>query len=678
MSSSSEGSRSTVCMRPDQGLPHPRVQEAVGRPGPLPGSAGFSKLIKGVRDPAMRLAGSSQPPVLLGASGSAALDTVLSQVAGGPVVIGCNGVFGDRVVELTRSHSPGPIARVSSPPGLPIDPALWAKTIRRHPEVAVIALVHSESSTGVRNPLRELLATARLLAPNALTVVDAIGSFGAEEIEFDAWGIDAMVATLHKAVAGPSSLAMVFLSPRTWERLEPARLQSVDLRAHQECQAEGRWLFAPPTPQLLGACEALRIVLEIGQATFRNRLRATARAVRQTLEASGLQCVPNEHAATSITVVRLPKGLVPAEVVRELEELHGVLAGVGRGSLAGSTVRFGHFGHQSVDGAARAALALCDLARDAGCGRKSSSADLETTKIDGLQVGLVPMARVIPHEIYSYDHGSGLKESIRETGHLIHPIVVYPAANGSFVVGDGTHRWQSAIDLDCEWIAAQIVEADRLEIRTWAHAVRVDDDTILLDELRAQELELMKMSPGEAEGALQAGRIVAWLTLTDFDSCWGVLCCSRGLGETWRLIVETYGGHAPKRLVPAQFRSGGRFDPVKAFAASPEANMVVRFARPSSQDLTGFAREPIPAGITRVVCTGGRLLGLNVPLDLLETGCPRSQRAGWLKRLGRDYAARHPGPVFVCEAGGKRRYQEDVVICDPTIEVRRGESHCLR
>ena len=77
---------------------------------------------------------------------------------GDPVVVGVNGVFGERMcdvagrlgAEVVRVDAVGRAAR----PG-----ALLAA----HPSPAIIAVVHAETSTGVRNDI-ELLGGARVTA----------------------------------------------------------------------------------------------------------------------------------------------------------------------------------------------------------------------------------------------------------------------------------------------------------------------------------------------------------------------------------------------------------------------------------------------------------------------------------------------------------------------------------
>ena len=66
---------------------------------------------------------------------------------GDPVVVGVNGVFGERMCEVAGRHG-AEVVRVDAPWGEPSTPG---RLLAAHPSPAIIAVVHAETSTGVRN-----------------------------------------------------------------------------------------------------------------------------------------------------------------------------------------------------------------------------------------------------------------------------------------------------------------------------------------------------------------------------------------------------------------------------------------------------------------------------------------------------------------------------------------------
>src|SRR5271154_4680577 len=75
-----------------------------------------------------------------------------------------------------------------------------------------LTLIHNETSTGVMSPLAEIAALKKKY-PDVMFIVDAVSSLTATKIEFDALGIDVLLAGTQKAFALPPGLAVFVCSP---------------------------------------------------------------------------------------------------------------------------------------------------------------------------------------------------------------------------------------------------------------------------------------------------------------------------------------------------------------------------------------------------------------------------------------------------------------------------------
>ena len=75
-----------------------------------------------------------------------------------------------------------------------------------------LTMIHNETSTGVMSPLAEIAALKKKY-PDVLFVVDAVSSMTATKIEFDALGIDVLLAGTQKAFALPPGTAVFVCSP---------------------------------------------------------------------------------------------------------------------------------------------------------------------------------------------------------------------------------------------------------------------------------------------------------------------------------------------------------------------------------------------------------------------------------------------------------------------------------
>src|SRR5208337_3349875 len=69
-----------------------------------------------------------------------------------------------------------------------------------------LTLIHNETSTGVMSPVHEIAALKKKY-PDVMFIVDAVSSMSAVKLEFDALGVDVLLAGTQKAFALPPGLA---------------------------------------------------------------------------------------------------------------------------------------------------------------------------------------------------------------------------------------------------------------------------------------------------------------------------------------------------------------------------------------------------------------------------------------------------------------------------------------
>src|SRR2546421_10697509 len=142
-------------MGPGPSNPYPEVTEALARP------------ITGHLDPVFltildetceRLRAVFQTDndltLPISGTGSAGMEAAFVNLVadGDVVVVGVNGLFGERMCDVA-ARCGGQVVRVDEEWGRPIDPQLL---LDAHPRPKVIAVVHAETSTGVRNEVAPL------------------------------------------------------------------------------------------------------------------------------------------------------------------------------------------------------------------------------------------------------------------------------------------------------------------------------------------------------------------------------------------------------------------------------------------------------------------------------------------------------------------------------------------
>ena len=103
--------------------------------------------------------------------------------------------------------------------GEAITPDLLRDALKKKHYEAV-TIVHNETSTGVENPLADLVKVCQETSPDTLILVDAVSSLGGVKIEFDALGLDFLLTSSQKCLALPPGLSLAAASDRAMKKAE--------------------------------------------------------------------------------------------------------------------------------------------------------------------------------------------------------------------------------------------------------------------------------------------------------------------------------------------------------------------------------------------------------------------------------------------------------------------------
>jgi aspartate aminotransferase-like enzyme len=267
---------------------------------------------------------------------------VLSTVSDSVLNLTC-GSFSERWHAISRAVGKQ-ADRLSVPWGEAIDPDLLRQALRRKRYEAV-TVVHSETSTGVLNPLAEIARVVREES-DALLLVDTVSSLGGAPVEADAWGIDVVLAGTQKALALPPGLTLFTLSARAAERAGrlPHRGFYTDLLRYRDKHREGGPITTPAVPICFALERQLeRIAAEGVEERWRRHQRLAA-ATAAAAERLGLTYAPAAGARSrTVACLRPPAGLPAPELVARLGRRGFTVAG-GYGKWKQETFRVGHMG----------------------------------------------------------------------------------------------------------------------------------------------------------------------------------------------------------------------------------------------------------------------------------------------------------------------------------------------
>ncbi|MFT6232239.1 MAG: alanine-glyoxylate transaminase/serine-glyoxylate transaminase/serine-pyruvate transaminase [Myxococcota bacterium] len=287
----------------------------------------------------------------LSATGTSGMEACLTNLLepGDRALVGVNGVFGSRMVEVAE-RAGAEVTRVDQTWGKPLDPSAFrlAAKGRRH---KVVAMVHAETSTGVRNDLGPIRSVANEYG--ALFVADCVTSLGGMPVDLDKNGVDAAYSASQKCLSAPSGTAPISLSERALaaiaKRTTPIRSWYLDLNLLRNYWGgERKYHHTAPSNLFYSLHEALRLALEEGLPNRYARHQLHGRALWAGLTAMGLQMpVATALRLPQLTLVAVPEGVDAKSVMAELRDVYGIEIGGGLGPFAGKAWRIGLMGGAS-------------------------------------------------------------------------------------------------------------------------------------------------------------------------------------------------------------------------------------------------------------------------------------------------------------------------------------------
>lgn len=281
-------------------------------------------------------------------SGSAANEAALNSVLrdGEKVIVGSNGNFGERLTQMVEGCRAKPIV-VKVDPGQQLSPAAFAEALREHPDAALTAVVHLETSTGVLNPVKDITAVSK--AAGVPVMVDAVSSLAGTPLPMDEWGIDVVTSASQKCLGAPPGLAVVAVGDSGWARVTRpgARGWYMNLNLWQHYVEEwGDWHPHPvtmPSSVVAALHQSLRELMAEGLEARQARYWRTARRLRSGLTKIGLPPVmPDEASAPVLTAAWMPNGIKSTDLVAYLIKRHNIQITAGFGALKEKVVRIGH------------------------------------------------------------------------------------------------------------------------------------------------------------------------------------------------------------------------------------------------------------------------------------------------------------------------------------------------
>ncbi|MCZ6469198.1 MAG: alanine--glyoxylate aminotransferase family protein [Candidatus Dadabacteria bacterium] len=309
-------------------------------------TAEFEEIFAEVREGLKYIYDTKQEVFILAASGTGAMEASVANTlsTGDKVLVVNSGKFGERWGKICRAYGVE-VQEIMVEWGKEVDPADIEKALNDDPSIKAVLTQASETSTGVKHPIKEI-AEITNKRDGVIQIVDGITGVGVFEIEFDNWGIDVLVGGSQKAFMLPPGLSFAAMSEKAWKFYESSNLPKFyfDFKPALKNAEKNTTTFTPAVTLIVGLAAVLRIFTAEGRENMHKRHARLALATREAMKAIGLEPFVQDTPSSALTTVIAPPEIGAAKVIAGLRDEFGITIAGGQDQAKGKIFRISHIG----------------------------------------------------------------------------------------------------------------------------------------------------------------------------------------------------------------------------------------------------------------------------------------------------------------------------------------------
>lgn len=327
---------------------HPDVAQAMVHPAIGHRSAAAEAMLARVQHGLGDILQSRRPVMTVTGSATAMMEAAIRAGVEERILCVITGHFSERFARIAE-RCDKEVIRLHVPHGEALEPELLALALDG-PPVDAVSLVHVETSTGVVQPVSELLRLLRTLG-NIVTIVDGVSSVGGMVVDPDRWGADFFLGSTQKALGVPTGVAFAVASERFLRRADAVEGRGLYLdpvSLHADAVA-GRFPQTPSLPVVHALDAQLARIAVEGLAARYGRHQAMRARVEEWVAGHG-RChfmAPPGRRADTVSALRLRQGRSADDLVRTLDGLGWQIA-TGKGEERDTVIRIGHMGDRTL------------------------------------------------------------------------------------------------------------------------------------------------------------------------------------------------------------------------------------------------------------------------------------------------------------------------------------------
>jgi aspartate aminotransferase-like enzyme len=307
----------------------------------------FEKVFGEIREGLKYLFQTKNEVLIFTSSGTGAMEGAVSNLLSGgdKALVIRGGKFGERWGEICKAYGIEVIP-IDVDWGKAVDPKRIQKALESNPSIRAVYTQASETSTGVKHPIREMAEIVKKYEETVL-VVDAITGIGVFNIPMDEWGIDVLISGSQKALMLPPGLAFAALSDKAWKFVERSNLPKYyfnfkkELKSSQKNQSS----YTPAISLFIGLRETLHMIRKEGLESLFGRHEKLAAATRAAVKALGLGLYAPDSPSNAVTSVKIPAGIDGERLKDLFFEKFGITVAEGQDQAKGKIIRIAHLGY---------------------------------------------------------------------------------------------------------------------------------------------------------------------------------------------------------------------------------------------------------------------------------------------------------------------------------------------
>jgi len=307
----------------------------------------FEKIFGEIREGLKYLFQTKNEVLIFTSSGTGAMEGAVSNILskGDKALVIRGGKFGERWGEICKAYGIE-FVPIDVEWGKAVDPMKVQKILESDRSIRAVYTQASETSTGVRHPVKEIAEVVKKYE-NTVIVVDAITGIGVFSLPMDEWGLDVVVSGSQKALMLPPGLAFAALSDKAWKFVERSDLPKYyfDFRKELKSAQKNQNSYTPAISLFVGLRESLQMIQKEGLESVFRRHEKLATATRAAVKALGLELYAPDSPSNALTAVKVPEGIQGGKLKNLFFEKFGITVAGGQDQAKGKIIRIAHLGY---------------------------------------------------------------------------------------------------------------------------------------------------------------------------------------------------------------------------------------------------------------------------------------------------------------------------------------------